>query len=683
MRPVQPTPPKRKRSFRWDVWLAVLVILAGFGVVFYKMEGPPSAAPIETPTDPTFTSPDGKTMLTVPDRAMPDGTAVKFKNDVKRQQATTIEKSRLAFKPISNPVDITVTNGALMRGKVAVSIAYDPAKIPEGLSDKQVGMVVYDTTLQAWIPILNAKADPETKMVTAIAPHFSWFSAVVLDPLQNVVEVAGKSFETVIDVTVDTASWFNNLVGDVGEQFVKDLLGQAEPLKCDGTSKRIESDANAAYDALSSCVQPAGDKDRLQVRNGFAFPLLTGKLPAGVTLEMEDIWDNGEDIVSLARNAFWASQNQAYVTGANQTSLTITSAMKQDATITMEVDDEAIAYDLAFAVLAVFGPSTATVKAAIKEVMTKLTKGEDIANLLSGSASWLGQVYDTMECINSAAHGSWEAKLHMEPTDEMLTEEGNEDAAKLAFSCLESVMDRLNLKDSLSSVLSGIKVVPEFLGSMTYLIDSAMRESFHETFGVAKNEPPVVTVKRIDAATQQPSKPSTKTKQPETPTKTQAPKPALKDVARFAKTWRRGGGSLTINKDGTGKYVFNTHACAPDDPDIGQFQACIIRIPVRFVDTGSGSITGSYGTPKATAVRDETMGKSLPVPENIKAAFAGQQFELSQSTNKHIVGTSSLSGPFPGTPWMCDDYAHRFAQGARNMASRYHEQCNKPKEGTF
>lgn len=661
--------PRNKSNKRRILWfLAVIAVL--IPVAFY---GGPLAyrqvfvAPIEKPADPTFMNDDGTVLLKVPHMGMAEGTEVTF--DYRPKSVASMNKGQLPLKAVSQAVDIEIWNGALKPDRVSVTIPYNPKLIPKGLTADQVGMAVFDENMGTWVPILNAKADAKTNTVTAIAPHFSEFLAFVLEPLEQVFKIGGMAVETAINASISVQSWFNGLVNELAGNLVKDLLGKVDPLVCEPASTRIEATATSSFDNLKVCTKPADANDRLHISNGFAFPLLTGDLPAGITLQQDDVGNNGDDMAALIRSVYWASKNKAYISGASHASLTVTKEMQENATITMQLDDEAVAFDLALAVFTVVMPPSAVAKAGIKLGVGAIAKGQKITDLVGDGAAWFESVSKTFDCIANASHEAFERKLGMEPVDQMFTEEGYEDAADLAYGCLEKIMEKLNLKGALAELLSSIKAIPEVLSSAAYLTAGAVLESLPSQFDSIKQQPVTATVTRVEATPKQPKPKPTQTKP-----KSKPKQPAVsKDVTRFAGTWRAANGSLVVNKNGTGRFTVGTF-CPPDDPNLADLQSCTVKVPVTFASANDGgSVYGTYGKPIARSARDDAGNKVIPLGPEQLAKFS-EPLTLRASTDKRIVAVTTNGT----TNWLCDDVAHRIAQDARYTGGRYREQCNKP-----
>ncbi|HEU4914390.1 MAG TPA: hypothetical protein VFT16_03230 [Candidatus Saccharimonadales bacterium] len=611
--------------------LVALALLAGGGWYGYKWYTDPPAAAIGYPTNPSFKSDDGNVMLTVPDRAMKKGTQVSFTSEAKYTESVT--DSKLAFKPVSTPVDIKVAQGSLMSDKVAVTLKYDPKLIPKELNSRQVGMVVYDPDLGSWVPILNAKADPKTGTVTALAPHFSWFAAIVLDPLQSVVEVAGQAIKTVVDSTVTVASWTIGLINNLAGNIVKDLFGIAPELKCGTTSKQVEVSTASALDMLSGCVEAADKNDRLRLRNGYAFPMLTRDLPKGITLAESDIWDNGADIPDLIRSSFWASNGKMYLSGASLASATVTPDL-QKATLTMDIDSEAVATSIGLAVLMAFSPSTTAAKAALRVAAETVAKGKKIADMVDKNAAWVQQTYGTLDCIVGASH---------EPIDSMFGQDGYETAADVAHDCLGTTLDGLNLEGALSEVLSSIKVIPQVIQTVVYGTSDAVLASLPQQLDGIKMKPPAATVIRKGTATQ-PSTPKDDSK-----ASTPATSGNWGNFKSLVGTWKGGVTTLVIKEDATGIYGLSQFTCL-NNPDTGTFTWCVIKGNLSFMPGERSSVW--FGTPSATVKED---GAPLtPLPETVQyfKQFAGN---LTLADDGHSIILTVAAQPGTKLEY-CDSY---------------------------
>lgn len=375
------------------VGVVVLGLVAGWIVRQQLPAGHSTEHSASASQPPDFESMDRTVQLRAASTAIGPGTQVKFA-PLGKNIVADLNRTARGVIAAGTPVDIQVSTGSLAADQVSVTMAYDPKLVPAGLGDKQIGLAVFDTNLGAWVPVLAAKADPVTHTVTGLAPHFSWFSPIVLDPLKAVVDFGGVAIKTVIDATVTIARWALDLAGELVVELGKDLLGIAPELRCPQASTSVTVNAGSLLNRLTACTEVADGNDvTLRLRNGFAFPVRTEKLPSGIVLGWQDTFENGADVANLVRNLYWMTQGQAVVGGAALGRATVTPAMKTSAAVKMELDGDALAFDMVMAVLLVIAPETSLVKAAVKAKMRTGSK-------MSG---WLKQAYDALECT----HGTW------------------------------------------------------------------------------------------------------------------------------------------------------------------------------------------------------------------------------------------------------------------------------------
>lgn len=546
------------------------------------------------PDDPEFRNKDNSVLLDAQEGAVPDDAQVDIKNDA--QYAGSINNSkRLAFKTLTNPTDINFVQGGknvnkqVKSDQVAVTLKYDPKQIPKGLTSRQVGMVVYDETLQSWVPILNAVADPTTNTVTARAPHFSWFSVVVLDPLQKTVEAAGKTIQSTINNTVTVADWMWQVVQQLGAELARDLTGTPPELKCDPASKRASVSTNSPFDKVKGCVQPSGDIDTVKLSNAFGFPMITDELPKGISLSEQDVWDNGASLPDMVRSLYWTNQNRAYISGAEISSVTATSDLQSSSVINMDLDSEALSFDIGIAVLSFLAPEAAPAKEAVKATLKSIVKSGTVPKGTIDSAnSWVGQSYDFADCVAGTSHD-----LDEQP----FSDDSTQTAANVAHDCLSSVFNGLNLQGALSELLGNLKVIPGVIQSALYATSAAVLDTLPEQFDSVKIKAPTATVTRTGSAPAGPKQEQPATKKPE------ASKPADNEAAwgnfkSLIGTWRAGGPTtvITIKPDGTGTYSMALTKCT-DDYDAGTITNCSVKGNIAF-GTGNPSQAG-WGEPKA------------------------------------------------------------------------------------
>jgi hypothetical protein len=645
----QQVTPASSRSFIGFI-LVIALIGAGLGVGgtlgwqwFDRTHNQPIS--VDYPEHPAFTSDDGNIML---NGELPDG-AVGTEYD--KKYIDTINKNpQLAFKALTTPVDITlydgpdsgkIINDQIESDKVTVTLKYDPALIPKGLTSLQVGMVVYDEQLQSWVPILNAKADPKTNTVTARAPHFSWFSAIVLDPAKNVVNVAGQAIQSTIDSFTTVTSWLVQVVAKVASMLANDL-GVPPELKCDKESKAVSVSVASPFDALKGCVETAAPLDRVKLRNGYAFPVYTeDKLPDGLTLSMDDVWDNGANLQDAVRSMFWANQHKLYVPGTSIGSVTATAGLSKPTTLKFEVEGDALAFDMGFAALSVLAPEAAGSKAAIKTVVEKIVSGATVSReTIDKASSWVAQTYDLADCTVGAAHD----------IDQPYDDAGMNAAAGVAHDCLGGIFDGLNLEGALADLLSNLKVIPGMVEATLYGTSKAVLDGMPVQLDGIKMKSPTATITRNGAAPQAEPGKDDKDKQTTAP----ANEGNWGNYKSLIGTWK--GGDLTIDiKDGAvGTFTWSPAAC-PNDRDSGKFTWCTIKGDLSFMPSDKSTVW--FHVKSTVSVNGGDKLTLLPEVDQKIQAFGGY---VTLAGDKHSVLIDMPAHPGSSIEY-CDDYMLKFS----------------------
>ncbi len=527
------------------VGLGVLVLLAAFvGYVAYTRG-------VAVPgLGRTLRSPDGRVTLDIPWGAESQGAAVVFKTDV--GAAVTLSSAR-GFSGLAAPVDVMIVRGELRSNQVRITLAYNPATLLNGVTPANLGLATFDAHLDAWVPILNASVDPNRHTISAIAPHFSLFSAIFLDPAKRLVSVAGKVITTVINGGVTIAKWTAEFFKDLLTALVKDLLGIAPSLACSPVSLDLSATATSLLDRVTACVQAPTADETLRIRNGFAFPLRTSPFPTGISLSYDDIFANGRDLVSLLRSAFFAILRQAILSGADLGSVTVTNAMSSSATLHLSLDKMAVAEDIVIAFVMVYAPEESVLRTGLQGMVRKLVSVGRIDPAEAGTPeSMIQQLFDALDCAARSNGGGLDASP--------FTKKGLEELADIARNCLATMLDRFDLKSALVDLLGVVKVVPETIeASLAETLDSALPPGFHidaTSF--------TVTVNRADVRT----------------------------IAKpFVDTWEGHSRSLIVRDDGTGTLVYRSYDTCPIPlPDA--FSMCVIQETIRLGASASG-VTGT------------------------------------------------------------------------------------------
>lgn len=620
---------KRLRRRYALIILVVAIFAAGVGAwLAYEHlaagRSPAEQAAVATGAPPTFKSQDDAVQLHVPDGAMTPGTQVDF---APLGPDVTNDFNRVARGVVaaSTPIDIQVTRGFLSPEKTSVTLHYSPALFPAGSADQQVGMAVFDDTLQSWIPLMDAKVDPAAHTVTATGPHFSRFIAMVLDKAKAAVDLGGKVIQTVIDVHTTVSIWLLQLASKVTELFVKDLFGIPPKLACRPTTNAVVAKPTSLANFLGACTQTGSGKDvTVRLRNGFAFPLRTAELPAGTTQRDSDIRNNGEDLVNLVRNFYWAGRHKAVLAGTSIGSVTATTDLTRSATVKMDIDGDAIAFDMVLAVLTIVAPEVGVTKSAVKAGAASLAKGTGAIVKGEKAASWLETVQNALDCVIHAKHVD---------TSKAFTKEGISAQADVAYGCLNSAMDALHLKSALADLIGQVKVIPEVIETVLYPIAGDLANQL----GLYTQGPPSVLLTRnqdqIDST--------------------------------FVGHWWVHGATLDITKSGSGQLQWNAGPC--ESATASMSQLCSGNATIKFQPGQNGQITGTYTKVWYTDSGGHTMPSS--------GSYVSTDIEVNgtfwmKRNDPHTLitgGSNTGDSNGPGNPYFCDEYAAQHNTGGSSQ----------------
>ncbi len=597
---------------------------------------------VDYPTHPKYVTKDGSIML---NGDLPDSSSIG--TNVDKQYTDTINQNKqMAFKALTDPVDITFNDGKqdisdqVKADTVTVTLKYDPTLIPKGLTSLQVGMAVYDQHLQSWVPILNAKADPKTNTVTARAPHFSWFSAIVLDPAKSLIKVAGQAVQTTIDSFTTVASWLTQAVAKVTAMLVNDLTGTPPELKCDKTSKDVSVSLTSPFDKLKGCVETAAPVDRVRISNGFAFPMVSDKLPKGMTLTMDDVWNNGANLQDAVRSLYWTNQNRMYLSGASISTATATADLQKQTTMTIDIDSDALAFDMGIATLSVMAPEATATKAAVKTVLEKIVSGATVSRkTIEQASSWVAQTYDLSDCTMAAAHN----------IDQPYDDAGINAAAGVAHDCLGNIFGAIDLKGALADLLSNLKLIPGMIQGTLYTTSAALLDQLPSQFDSIKVKTPTATFTR-NGATAQPStgKDNSTTTAPATSGGNWG------NYKSLIGTWKAGDMTIVIGNDATGTFTWSPAAC-PNDRDSGTFTWCTIKGGLGFLPSAKSTV--SFTTQTAVSNKDGHAITLLPEVNQRIQSFGGY---VTLAGDKHSVIIEMPAHPGSSIEY-CDSYMLKYS----------------------
>jgi Protein of unknown function (DUF3298) len=421
----------------------------------------------------TVASPDGSVELHIPDGAQTPGTHITFTPDPSAAQSLNLTAHGVSA--LGSPVNIAVTNGTLAANRVQVTMKYDPNALPKDVTPTNLGMAVLDPNLDAWIP-LGSTVNMQTHTVSAIAPHFSLFSLIFLDPAKKIVHVAGYVISTSINGTITVAKWFGDLFGKLLVATIKDLLGIAPPLTCSPVSSDLVVETRSILNRLTACAQSASNGDEsLRMRNGYGFPLRVNTFPSGYTQSWNDIFINGSDIINLVRNGYYHFLRQAVLPGADLGSLTVKSSRQGTSQLNLNLDAMSFAEDVVLSGLLLFEP-IAKVAGAFTEngIVGALQEVVRIGKIIGGDgpSKWLQQAFEGLDCVTSFAH-------YIAGLIPPLKKENVGSISSVGTKCLSLTMDRLNLQSVLVDILGSLKVVPEVVeGTVAIVLSTGQFPDF-------------------------------------------------------------------------------------------------------------------------------------------------------------------------------------------------------------
>jgi hypothetical protein len=210
------------------------------------------------------------------------------------------------------------------------------------------------------------------------------------------------------------------------------------------------------------------------------------RLPSPIELRRSDIWNNGDDLVGLLRNAFWAKQRTLVLGGASVGSVTATSGLRGPATLTMDLDGDAVGFDMALAFLMVIAPEQAVLKPAVKAAADAALKTTVTKGAATSGAAWVSEAFGALDCIVKQAHTAAPADLY--------SSKGIRATANVVYTCLSELLKQINLKGPLIELLGVVKVLPETVEAVLYEMDGTMAEQL----GVLRQQKPTLTIKRRD-----------------------------------------------------------------------------------------------------------------------------------------------------------------------------------------
>lgn len=269
----------RVRSF---VLATMTTLVLGLGILAtVQATSPPRDTTVVEANTITTTKADDSAKASIELTGTGDPTAITIDTDrtdapksVLRGKMPGIAKPVSIATPLGQPVSIT-PDAAEDRGGV-VTLAYDPAQLPDATAEERVVLGYYHDEWKQWILIPTSTIDKQAHAVTAQVPHFSWFQTWVVKPGRWLDERLSKAADATIRNTVGVVS---GSIGSVPEPSPK--------LNCNPPTIEFEAVVDAPVDLTEACVtRPKDPNDPnfyLQIRNANMYAIHF-KLPRGVSV---------------------------------------------------------------------------------------------------------------------------------------------------------------------------------------------------------------------------------------------------------------------------------------------------------------------------------------------------------------------------------------------------------------
>ncbi len=111
-------------------------------------------------------------------------------------------------------------DGATFEPPITVNFTYDPAEIPEGVSEEDLVIAVWDEDAGKWVKLESCTVDPETNIIAAPVSHFTAFTILAYTRLATFIasELSITPVETDIGEDVTISALVTN-TGDLAGKY--------------------------------------------------------------------------------------------------------------------------------------------------------------------------------------------------------------------------------------------------------------------------------------------------------------------------------------------------------------------------------------------------------------------------------------------------------------------------------
>ncbi|WP_159049425.1 hypothetical protein [Streptomyces sp. NRRL WC-3618] len=560
--------------------------------------------------------------VTVPREGARNGTEVEFQERPKVD--TGLTDKHLGVAGLGAPVEISTTRGALTQGRV--SLSYDSGKLPRGVTAKQIGIMVFDSDLGAWFPLLDAEADPRTHRVTGTAPHFSLFRTFFVEPGEKLLHMAGREIKLTVDAGTSVMGYFQKLITASAVAIVKDLFAVPPALNCDKPSATVVAEASTAVgdNSFSACADGDGKEVTLNMVNGVAYPIRLDRLPSGVTITGRDVLLGSGDSITVIRNVIWMTQGQKVIAGAKAGSVTVNEKMTT-ARLHGHMDGSAVAVDVLLGTLLAFMPALSADKKWIEGIAQKAVNSPSVKDGGAGlaratrmtvdDASTSRKVEGQPDVVSQFATLMGAGDCLLDSKD-ALSENGSakerfESAVKAAQTCAKLALGQFKATEVIPALLDSLKLVPEIVQAQIAGISNVLTGGKHKLTSV------FVDLSRFDS------------------------RATLK--GNYQGTWQAHRRKIIIDEDGSGRYnwfpFLNYDDPSSDPPCVtAEPRGCEVRFRLTVTPAGAtAEVTVSND------LEEWPIGHKVNVSSNAEAGTI--TFDTETNVDHGGGGSNEFCGP--------------------------------------
>ncbi|MFF1613047.1 hypothetical protein ACFVYA_35215 [Amycolatopsis sp. NPDC058278] len=371
-----------------------------------------------------------------------------------------------------------------------VVFTFDQSTVPSSAASpgkplptiENAGIEVFNEAIGTWIAIPST-IDREHNQVRAHAPHFSDYRLAIGKIGSVLINGAKRGVTVVYDATMSLVDHFRQAIFGLFTDIYRDLTGTFDDSKyrCDTQDPAYQVDIADAtrQHKIAACVKKAdGNTSQVLIKNGLAAPLVFHSTVTGISPE----FSSETDVVAMARNFAGLLLGNAYVSGLETTSFSISPKAPDTVNIDGSVSWVAVAIDMALAAVTVILPESkattteyrTTLIEVQKRLMVELRRGtlritaersttilQEVIRETKVSSTAAGQatlVLDTLNCVAAGTNATVTAHDWVAATEAITT---------IIKNCLSTAAKAVSftdvkvMLDALGSIASTVKTIPE------------------------------------------------------------------------------------------------------------------------------------------------------------------------------------------------------------------------------